>query len=433
MTYEINLDKQKIAVVGLGYVGLPLAVAFSKHTTVIGFDIDSSKIEKYKKGIDVTQETGDEKIKNSEINFTSDEKELADADYIIIGVPTPITPEKTPDFKYIESASEIVGKNMKKGSIVIYESTVYPGVTEEICVPILEKYSKLKCGEDFKIGYSPERINPGDKEHRLDNTVKIVSGMDDESLKIIASLYETIIGPGVYKAESIKVAEAAKIVENAQRDVNIAFMNELSVVFNKMNISTPEVLKAAGTKWNFLNFTPGLVGGHCIGVDPYYFIYRAKELGYHSQLITAGRKINDGMGNQVVESIVKTLIHNDKTPKGAKILVLGITFKENCSDVRNSKVAEIVKSLYEFGSEITIIDPKTNEKDVKKEYNLELSSNYENNKYDAIVLGVKHDEFLKISLSDLKALSKDTPILFDIKGVYNRKKAETEGFIYWTL
>ena len=431
--YEIDLKNQKIAIVGLGYVGLPLAVAFCQKTEVIGFDIDENKINSYKQGIDLTQETGDEVIKNSTIDFTSDEKSLKNADYLIIAVPTPITADKIPNFKYIESASEVVGRNMKKGSIIVYESTVYPGVTEEICVPILEKESNLVCGEDFKIGYSPERINPGDTEHRIDNTIKIVSGMDEESLNIIASLYETIITPGVYRAESIKVAEAAKIVENAQRDVNIAFMNELSMVFNKMDISTTEVLKAAGTKWNFINFTPGLVGGHCIGVDPYYFIYRAKELGYHSQLITAGRKINDGMGSYIVENIVKKLIQNDKNPKGADLLVLGITFKENCSDVRNSKIAEAVLSLKEFGINITIVDPLASPEDVEKEYNLELANSYENKKYDGIVIGVKHKEFEKIPLPELKKLSKGTPLLFDIKGIYDKQEVINEGFVYWIL
>ncbi|MCL2687122.1 MAG: nucleotide sugar dehydrogenase [Methanobrevibacter sp.] len=431
--YEIDLSNQKIAIIGLGYVGLPLAVAFSEKTKVIGFDVDENKINSYKNGIDVTQETGDEVIKNSTIEFTSDEKSLKNADYLIIAVPTPITIDKIPNFKYIESASEVVGRNMKKGSVIIYESTVYPGVTEEICVPILKKESNLKYGEDFKIGYSPERINPGDNEHRIDNTIKIVSGMDEESLDIIASLYETIVTPGVYKAESIKVAEAAKIVENAQRDINIAFMNELSIVFNKMDISTAEVLKAAGTKWNFINFTPGLVGGHCIGVDPYYFIYKAKELGYHSQLITAGRKINDGMSSYVVENIVKKLIQNDKNPKGADLLVLGITFKENCSDVRNSKIAEVILSLKEFGINITIVDSQASSEDVENEYRLELSNFYKNKKYDGIVIGVKHSDFEKISLSELKELSKGIPLLFDIKGIYNKQEAIDRGFVYWVL
>ncbi|MDR0911836.1 MAG: nucleotide sugar dehydrogenase [Methanobrevibacter sp.] len=430
------MKKNKIAIIGLGYVGLPLALAFSKHYNVIGFDVDENKIQSYRKGEDLTEEVGNEALKNSNIKFTSNEEELKKSDYYIIAVPTPITSEKAPDFKYVESASEVVGRNMGKGSIAIYESTVYPGATEDICIPILEKESGLKCGKDFKIGYSPERINPGDKEHRLENIVKVVSGMDEESLDKIAKLYETIIEAGVHRAENIKTAEACKIIENAQRDINIAFMNELAIVFNEMNIDIFDVLKAAETKWNFLNFTPGLVGGHCISVDPYYFIHKAKELGYRSQLIISGRKINDEMGNYVAENIIKLLIKNDKNVKNSSVLILGITFKQNCPDIRNTKVIDIIRKLQEYEINIDIEDPLAHEKEVLKEYNIKLSKNTNKNinkKYDAVILAVEHDEFKNITPDYIKNISTKPAILVDIKESLDKKEFIKEGIEYWGL
>lgn len=422
-----------LAVVGLGYVGLPLAVAFSKKLKVLGFDIDEKKINDYSKGEDITGEVGCDIIKNSSINFTSDENHLKNASFFVIAVPTPITPEKMPDFSYINSASELVGRNIKKNSIVVYESTVYPGVTEDICIPILEKESGLKCGSDFKVGYSPERINPGDKENTLENIVKIVSGMDEESLEIISKVYELIIKAGVYRAENIKVAEAAKVVENTQRDINIAFMNELAMIFNRMDIDTKAVLKAASTKWNFINFTPGLVGGHCIGVDPYYFIYKAKDLGYHSQLISAGRKINDDTGRFIGNNIIKTMIHAEKKIKNSKVLIMGVTFKENCGDVRNTKVMDVIETLHEVGITITVTDPVAMDEEVFKEYGIHLEENYENDKYDAIIFAVAHDEFKKISLSKIREMSLGTPILIDIKGMFDKDNVLKNGIAYWSL
>ena len=330
--------EEKISLVGLGYVGMPIAVAFSKKVKVVGFDLNAKKIELYKNGIDPTNEVGDDAIKACTVEFTADETKLREAKFHIVAVPTPVNDDHTPDLSPVEGASTIVGRNLTKGSIVVYESTVYPGVTEDICIPILEKESGLKCGVDFKIGYSPERINPGDRVHRLETIVKIVSGMDEEALDQIAKVYELVVEAGVHRAESIKVAEAAKVIENSQRDINIAFMNELSIIFNKMGIDTQSVLKAAGTKWNFLKFFPGLVGGHCIGVDPYYLTYKAEQLGYHSQIILSGRRINDDMGKYVAESVVKNLIKADVSIKSAKVAILGFTFKENCPDTRNTKI-----------------------------------------------------------------------------------------------
>ena len=346
---KIVKKEEKIAVIGLGYVGMPIAVAFAKKVDVIGFDLNTKKIDLYKSGIDPTNEVGDDEIKRTTVDFTSDETKLREAKFHIVAVPTPINSDKTPDLSPVEGASKIVGRNLTKGSIVVYESTVYPGVTEDICIPILEKESGLKCGVDFKIGYSPERINPGDKVHRLENIIKIVSGMDEESLDEIAKVYELVIEVGVHKAGSIKVAEAAKVVENSQRDINIAFMNELAMVFDRMGIDTKEVIEAMNTKWNALGFTPGLVGGHCIGVDPYYFVYEAEKLGYHSQIILSGRKINDGMGKFVADAIIKKLILANKVVRQAKVVILGVTFKENTPDTRNSKVVDIIDNLREYG------------------------------------------------------------------------------------
>lgn len=426
--------KEKISVVGLGYVGLPLCVEFSKYMDVVGFDINKEKINTYKKGIDVTKEVGDDALKNSTSEFTYDESKLKDCKFHIIAVPTPINQDKTPNLLPVTGATEIVARNLVKGSIVVYESTVYPGTTEEICIPILEKVSGLKYGIDFKVGYSPERINPGDKKNMLTNIVKIVSGCDNDSLDIIANVYETIIKAGIYRAPNIKVAEAAKVIENSQRDINIAFMNELAIVFNSMGIDTNEVLKAAKTKWNFLDFKPGLVGGHCIGVDPYYFVYKAEELGYHSQIILSGRKINDGMGKYVVENTIKKLINSNKLVKGSKIGILGITFKENCQDTRNSKVIDIIDELEEYGIEVLVYDPLADARETFREYNIKLC-NYEDLKnLDAIIVSVCHDEFKKLSLDDLLTMYNDTEkVLIDVKGLYNINEATEKGMVYWSL
>lgn len=431
--YEsIKSNKEKISVIGLGYVGIPLAVEFSKHCDVIGFDINKEKINQYLKGIDPTQEVGDENLKDCKVLFTSDEENIKKAKFHIVAVPTPINQDKTPNLKPIIGASEVVARNLTKGSIVVYESTVYPGTTEEICVPILEKISGLKYKRDFKIGYSPERINPGDKVNRLTSIVKIVSGCDEETLDIVAKVYEMIIQVGVYRAESIKVAEAAKVIENSQRDINIAFMNELAMVFDKMNIDTVEVLKAAQTKWNFLNFKPGLVGGHCIGVDPYYFIYKAQELGYHSQIILSGRQINDEMGKYIGQNTIKKLVLADKKVKGAKVGIMGITFKENCPDIRNTKVIDIINELREYGVDVLVYDPIANKDDVKSEYNIDLVS-YENlQKLDAVLIAVEHEEFKNLDIKDIKNMqNKKNPIIIDIKGIFDKDKIA--GCMYYRL
>ena len=387
---RILKKQEKIALVGLGYVGMPIAVEFSKHVDVIGFDINKSKVEAYKRGEDPTQEVGDEGIKASNVEWTSDEKRLREAKFIIVAVPTPVNDDTTPDLTPVIGSSEIVGRNLTKGAIVVYESTVYPGVTEETCIPILEKESGLKCGVDFKVGYSPERINPGDKVHRLTTIKKIVSGMDEESLNEIAHVYEIVVTAGVHRASSIKVAEAAKVIENSQRDINIAFMNELSIIFNKMGIDTLEVLEAAGTKWNFLPFRPGLVGGHCIGIDPYYLTYRAEQFGYHSQIILSGRRINDDMGKYVAEQTVKQLIKADKSIKNAKVGCLGITFKEDCPDARNSKVNDILKELREYGINPIVCDPVADAPDAKKFYGVDLVDISEFKDLDCLIIAVMH-------------------------------------------
>lgn len=429
--------KEKISVVGLGYVGMPIAVAFAKKVNVIGFDISKEKIRLYKNGIDPTKEVGDEAIKNAAVEFTADETKLKEAKFHIIAVPTPINSDKTPDLTPVEGASKTVGRNLTKGSIVVYESTVYPGVTEDICIPILEKESGLKCGVDFKIGYSPERINPGDKVHRLENIIKIVSGMDQESREEIAKVYELIIEVGVHRASSIKVAEAAKVVENSQRDINIAFMNELAMVFDRMGIDTKEVIEAMNTKWNALGFYPGLVGGHCIGVDPYYFIYEAEKLGYHSQIILSGRKINDGMGKFVADAIIKKLILANKVVKQSKVAILGITFKENTPDTRNSKVVDIIDSLREYGIEPMIVDPEADANEAKHEYGIELVDIKEVKDTDCLVLAVAHDIFKKMSLDEIDSLYGDfenkDKVLIDVKGILDRNEIEKKGYSYWRL
>lgn len=458
--YEKLVNKEeKISLIGLGYVGMPIAVAFAKKVEVIGFDINKEKIDLYKNGIDPTKEVGNEEIKKTTVDFTSDETRLKEAKFHIVAVPTPVQSDHTPNLNPLKSASRTLGKNLTKGSIVVYESTVYPGVTEEICVPILEQESGLKCGIDFKVGYSPERINPGDKVHRLETIVKVVSGMDEETLDIVAKVYELVVDAGVYKAESIKVAEAAKVIENSQRDINIAFMNELSIIFNKMGIDTKAVLEAAGTKWNFLKFTPGLVGGHCIGVDPYYLTYKAEELGYHSQIILSGRQINDEMGKYVAENTVKKMIKANKNINGARVAIFGFTFKENTPDIRNTRVIDIIHELEEFGVEVLIVDPVADKEDFAREYNYNLYNIDEVNDVDAIIFAVPHEEFKNLKLEEIKKMYRDSQkvyfeamkevaatsentnyveknnehVLIDIKGMFDRKEAEQEGFSYWRL
>lgn len=434
---KIVNGEEKISLVGLGYVGMPIAVAFAKKAKVVGFDLNAKKIEAYKSGIDPTNEVGDEEIKNSTVEFTSDETKLKEAKFHIVAVPTPVNADKTPDLASVVGASVIVGRNLTKGSYVVYESTVYPGVTEDICIPILEKESGLRCGVDFKIGYSPERINPGDKVHRLENIKKIVSGCDEESLDIIAKVYELVIEVGVHRASCIKVAEAAKVVENSQRDINIAFMNELAMAFDKMGIDTNEVVDAMNTKWNALGFRPGLVGGHCIGVDPYYFIYEAEKLGYHSQIIAAGRKVNDGMGAFVADATIKKMILANKSPRQAKVVIMGITFKENCPDTRNSKVEDIINRLDEYGVKPLVVDPWSDPADAKKEYNVDLTNLPDIKNADCIIFAVAHNEFKNMSLEEIDKLYKNVPneekVFIDVKGMFNPEDLKKKGYTFWRL
>lgn len=458
--YEKIVSRQeKISLIGLGYVGMPIAVAFAKKVDVIGFEVNKEKIRLYRDGIDPTKEVGNEVIKNTTVDFTLDETRLREAKFHIVAVPTPVKEDRTPDLTPVESASLTLGRNLTKGSVVVFESTVYPGVTEDICVPILEKESGLKCGIDFKVGYSPERINPGDQEHRLETIKKVVSGIDKETLDTVAKVYELVVDVGVYKAESIKVAEAAKVIENSQRDINIAFMNELSIIFNKMGIDTKAVLEAAGTKWNFLEFTPGLVGGHCIGVDPYYLTYKAEQMGYYSQIILSGRKINDDMGKYVAESTIKKMIKANKQINGAKVAIFGVTFKENCPDVRNTKVVDVIKELEEYGVEVKVVDPVADRKDLWHEYKINPCNIEEIKEMDAVIFAVPHEEFKDICLKDVKMMyrssvgsinfevmseiaattefglevDKSDCVLVDIKGMFNRTEAEQMGFLYWRL
>ncbi len=433
--YEKLINKEEaLSVVGLGYVGMPIAVAFARKINVIGFDLNKAKIELYKSGVDPTNEVGNDVIKETEVQFTSDEAELRKAKFHIVAVPTPVHDDHTPDLAPVEGASRLLGRNLTPGSIVVFESTVYPGVTEDVCVPILEAESGLKCGVDFKIGYSPERINPGDKVHRLETITKIVSGMDEESLDEIAKVYELVVDAGVHRASCIKVAEAAKVIENSQRDINIAFMNELSIIFNKMGIDTKSVLEAAGTKWNFLKFSPGLVGGHCIGVDPYYLTYKAEQLGYHSQIILAGRRINDDMGKYVAENVVKNLIAADKAVKNAKVAILGFTFKENCPDTRNTKIIDIVNELREYGIEPIIADPAADADEALRLYGVKFVDMNTIRDMDAVVLAVAHSEFSSITLADMdKFFGEGQKVLLDIKGLLCRKEYEQAGYSYWRL
>ena len=433
---DIISKKEKISLIGLGYVGMPIAVNFGEKIDVIGFDINNEKINLYKKGIDPTNEVGNEAVKNSSVYFTSNEEDIKKAKFHIVAVPTPINQNKTPDLTPIEGASEVIGRNLTKGSIVVYESTVYPGATEDICIPILEKESGLKCGVDFKIGYSPERINPGDKVHTLENIIKIVAGIDEESLEEIAKVYEIVIKAGVHRVSSIKVAEATKVVENSQRDINIAFMNELAMVFDRMNIETNEVLEAMNTKWNALKFSPGLVGGHCIGVDPYYFISEAEKLGYHSQIITAGRKINDDMGAFVADAIIKELVLANKIVKQAKVAILGFTFKENCPDTRNTKIIDIISRLKEYGIIPEITDAYADPNEAKKEYGIELTELDKIKDVDCIVVAVAHDKYQKLSFGELEKMfveNEETKVFIDIKSMFDSNIFKNKGYSYWSL
>lgn len=432
---KLVAGEEKLSLVGLGYVGMPIAVAFSKKIKVIGFDLNQEKIQMYQSGVDPTGEVGNEAIREAAVEFTADAAKLREAKFHIVAVPTPVNADHTPDLRPVEGASRIVGQNLAKGSIVVFESTVYPGVTEEICVPILEQESGLVCGRDFTVGYSPERINPGDKVHRLETIVKIVSGMNEETLEEVAKVYELVVDAGVHRAESIKVAEAAKVIENSQRDINIAFMNELSIIFHKMGIDTQAVLEAAGTKWNFLKFFPGLVGGHCIGVDPYYLTYKAEQLGYHSQIILSGRRINDDMGKYVAESVIKSLIKADVAVKGAKVAILGFAFKENCPDTRNTKVIDIVKELREYGVEPVIADPVADSLEANREYGISFAKDEGIRQMDAVILAVAHEQYANLTQEQIAAYFKTDGqrILVDIKGILNKKEYEEAGYFYWRL
>lgn len=428
--------EKKLSIIGLGYVGMPIAVAFAKEgIEVIGFDLNEEKIKLYNEGVDPTNEVGDDILCKTTVEFTNDERRLQDASFHIVAVPTPVNMDKTPDLTPVESASVIVGRNLTKGSLVVYESTVYPGVTEDICIPILERESGLTAGRDFKVGYSPERINPGDKIHRLETIVKIVSGMDKDALEEIAKVYGIIIKAGVHRVSCIKVAEAAKVVENSQRDINIAFMNELAMVFDRMGIDTNEVVDAMNTKWNSLGFRPGLVGGHCIGVDPYYFIYQAEKLGYHSQIIASGRKINDSMGAFVGDAIIRQLVLADKVVRRAKVVILGITFKENCPDIRNSKVVDIIKRLGEYGICPVVVDAWADPEETKKEYGIELKEIDTVYDADCVVFAVAHDVYKKMVVDELNTMfakcEDSKKVVIDVKGI----KAWIQGqdYLYWSL
>ena len=437
--YEKLINKEEtMSVVGLGYVGMPLAVAFAaKGINVIGFDLNEKKIELYKSGIDPTKEVGNEAIRTTTIRFTPDENELKKAKFHIVAVPTPVNTDHTPDLTPVIGASEIVGRNLTKGSIVVFESTVYPGCTEDVCIPVLEKASGLKCGEDFKIGYSPERINPGDKVHRLENIRKIVSGMDKESAEEIKNIYDIVIEVGTYPVSNIKTAEAVKVVENSQRDINIAFMNELAMVFDRMNIDTNEVVDGMNTKWNALGFRPGLVGGHCIGVDPYYFTYEAEKLGYHSQIILSGRIVNDNMGKYVADAAVKKMVEAGQAPKNSKVVIMGLTFKENCPDIRNSKVEDIIKRLHEYEIKQLVVDPWANKAEALAEYGIELTDMNDVHDADCVIMAVAHKEFKVLGLEGVEKLFRDTDnankVFLDVKGLYTVEDLEASGMKYWRL
>ena len=429
MYQELIDKKKKLAVIGLGYVGLPIALEFAKKISVIGFDINAGRIEMMNNAIDPSKELESAAFADCDIEFTNSLDKLREANFFIVAVPTPVDAHNIPDLIPVQKASDTIGKVVKKGDYVVYESTVYPGCTEEDCLPVIEKLSGLKNIIDFKLGYSPERINPGDKEHTLSSIVKVVSGCDAESLDTIAKVYELVVKAGVHKASSIKVAEAAKIIENTQRDLNIALMNELSIIFDKMNINTFEVLEAAGTKWNFLKFQPGLVGGHCIGVDPYYLTYKSNKLGYDAQVILAGRSINDGMAAYVAKKVLQHIIKNDGDVKKAKILIMGATFKENVSDIRNSKVADVIKELKSYSLQVHVTDPHASSDELKHEYGFELTENLPND-YDAVIIAVPHKAYLKMDDMAFSAITKPHAIIADLKGVYRGKISSRT---YWSL
>ena len=438
--YEKLINKEEaLSVVGLGYVGMPLAVAFAaKGLNVIGFDLNAKKIDLYKSGIDPTKEVGDEAIRSTTISFTPDERDLRKARFHIVAVPTPVNTDHTPDLSPVIGASEIVGRNLTKGSIVVFESTVYPGCTEDVCIPVLEKESGLKCGADFKVGYSPERINPGDKVHRLENIHKIVSGMDRESLEEIKNIYDIVIEVGTHPVSNIKTAEAVKVVENSQRDINIAFMNELAMVFDRMNIDTNEVVDGMNTKWNALGFRPGLVGGHCIGVDPYYFTYEAEKLGYHSQIILSGRIVNDNMGKYVADAAIKKMVEAGQAPKHSRVVIMGLTFKENCPDIRNSKVEDIIKRLNEYEIKPIVVDPWASKAEALAEYGVELSELGEVKDADCVIMAVAHKEFRALGIDGVtKLFNPETKpadrVFLDVKGLFTVDELEKSGMKYWRL
>jgi len=425
--------KRIVSVVGLGYVGLPVAVAFGKTRRTVGFDINAQRIAELKAGHDRTGEVEDIELKSADIQYTDRVEDLRQADFHIVAVPTPVDDAHKPDLTPVFKASETVGKALKKGDIVVYESTVYPGVTEEECVPILERVSGLKCGIDFKVGYSPERINPGDKEHTFTRILKVVSGQDDECLNIVAEVYGSVVTAGVHRAPTIKVAEAAKVIENTQRDLNIALMNELAVLFDRMDIDTTAVLEAAGTKWNFLKFKPGLVGGHCIGVDPYYLTYKAEKLGYIPQVILAGRRINDSMGKFVAQRTIKEMIHAGHNMLESHVTVLGLTFKENCPDLRNSRVVDIVRELEEYGVKVQVHDPMAEQGEAEAEYGINLRPLEQLAPAAAVILAVSHDQFKSLTPERLRQLCTGNPVLIDVKGMFPRQAYEAAGFRMWRL
>lgn len=434
--YKELLNKRStLAVIGLGYVGMPIAVQFAKKINVVGFDINKAKIAEYKKGHDVTCEVGDEELKHTTLFFTSEEKDLKNINFFIVAVPTPVNLDKTPDLSPVIGASEVVGRNIEKGAIVVFESTVYPGVTEDVCIPIIEELSGLKCGSDWWIGYSPERINPADKVHRLWNIKKIVSGCTKEACDEIAKVYELVVEVGVHKVSSIKTAEAVKVVENSQRDINIAFMNELAMVFDRMGIDTKEVVEGMNTKWNALGFMPGLVGGHCIGVDPYYFTYQAEKLGYHSQIILSGRKVNDDMGNFVATRTVKQLIKAGIDTSKAKVLILGATFKENCPDIRNSKVFDIYNGLKDFGIVPSVFDDNAIDEEIVHEYGVAPIKKEELHDFDCVIVAVGHNSFKSLDLSKLfkKNIDNSKRVIIDVKSILDKDKYIAEGYSFWRL
>lgn len=437
--YEKLVNKEeKMSIIGLGYVGMPIAIAFANHVDAIGYDNNEAKVAEYKKGIDATLEVGDQAIQDTTLEFTADPSRIKEAKFHIVAVPTPINQNKTPNLNPVISATQTLGQNLAKGSVIVYESTVYPGATEDVCIPILEKESGLTHGVDFTVGYSPERINPGDKVNTLENIVKIVSATSEETLDEIAKVYELVVKAGIHKAPSMKVAEAAKVVENSQRDINIAFMNELALAFDRMGIDSQDVIDAMNTKWNALGFTPGLVGGHCIGVDPYYFIYEAENLGYHSQLIKAGRQINDDMGEYITDKVIKKLVRAGKAPAKSNVVILGLTFKEGTPDIRNSKVEDIIKHLRRYNIEPTVIDPWANPEEAKKEYRVELTDLKEVEDADCVILTVAHPEFRDLSFDEIEQLFKselpnDEKIIVDVKSILDKEKFVSNGYRFWRL